>query len=394
MGLQLKNVLGGYSIDGVAERITGTGVPGSGTNDSTAQTVSAGAIYQRTDGGNVEFYLKITSGATTADWERLATIQDVEDLVGVIEWQDSALSYITDNTLAPPTENLGDRYILSHDGGAPNAAWDGASAGDIVEFDGTNWVALTPTTGTFISADDQSDRLYYWGGSSWEVKLFEATTASTGLTKVGNDIRIDASAAGDGIGFAAGVLSVNVDDSTIEIDTDTLRVKADGINDTHIDFGLGVNQVNASDLPYDNSSSGLTATDTQAAIDELDSRIDDIENPQIDDLGNTGGVEITADSVLVDEVVAVTWHLLLEDTTTGDREYVTINALHDGSADGVTDATDANYSTVDKLRFGNVAGDSISVDVNGTGGAQEMRLRINANNTFDVRVLRAEVIKF
>ena len=392
MALQLFDVLGGYSIDGVAEHIAGTGIPGSGTNDSTAQTVGAGAIYQRLIDGDAEFYIKITSGATTADWLRLATIQDVQDLIGVIEWQDSALSYITDNTLVPPTENLGDRYILSHDGGAPNAAWDGASAGDIVEFDGTNWVALTPTTGTFISADDQSDRLYYWGGSAWEVKLFESTTASNGLIKVGNDIQIDPLLAGDGLAFAAGVMSVNVDDSTIEISADTLQVKADGINDTHIDFGLGVNQVNASDLPYDNTTSGLTATDTQAAIDELDSRIDAIENPQIDNLGNTGGVEITADSVLVDEVIAITWHLLLEDTTTGDREYIQISAVHDGTA--IADATDTSYQVFAKNRLDNVPGDFINVDLNGTGAAQEMRLQVNSTNTYDTRVLRAEVINF
>ena len=130
-------------------------------------------------------------------------------LVNGLEWQDSALDYITDNTVAPPTEVSGDRYILSHDGGAPNAAWDGASAGDIVEFNGTSWVATTPTTGMFISADDETTLLYYWGGASWSTKAFESTTASTGLTKVGFDIQLaDAATNASGIQVSSGAITL------------------------------------------------------------------------------------------------------------------------------------------------------------------------------------------
>lgn len=392
MALQLFDVVGGFSIDALAQQIAGTGVPGSGTNDSTAQTALEGAIYQRTGTGNVDIYIKTGAGSTTADWTKIATVDDIADALNLIEWQDSALDYIVDNTIAPPTEVLGDRYILSHDGGAPNAAYDGASAGDIVEFDGTVWVATTPTTGMFISSDDDDTVLYYWGGAAWEVKSFEATTASTGLTKVGNDVQLDSSAAGDGLAFTAGVLSVNVDDSTIEIVTDTLQVKADGINDTHIDFGLGANQVNAADLPYDNTTSELSATQTQAAIDELDARLD-VLGEQIDTLGNTGGSPITADSVLVDEVAAITWHLLLEDST-GEREYMQISAIHNGTADGVTDADDFSYQIYAKTRLDNVQGDDIEVDLDGTGAGQVMRLRVSATANFDTRVIKSEVIYF
>jgi hypothetical protein len=167
--------------------------------------------------------------------------ENSRSLIQNFEWKDSALDYVTDNTLVPASENSGDRYILSHDGGAPNAAWDGASAGDIVEFDGTNWVATTPSTGSFISADDESGVLYYWGGASWETKAFEATTAGVGLTKTGFEIALASSVAGDGLGFAAGVLSVNVDDATVELDSDTLRVKDGGIVEAKIGAGAVTN---------------------------------------------------------------------------------------------------------------------------------------------------------
>jgi len=141
----------------------------------------------------------------------------IESLIQNFEWQESALDYVVDNTAAPASEVVGDRYILSHDGGAPNAAYDGAAAGDIVEFDGSVWVATTPTTGTFISADDESDKLYYWGGSAWSFKTFESTTASTGLTKIGFDIQLDSSSAGNGLDFTAGTLSVDPADGTISV---------------------------------------------------------------------------------------------------------------------------------------------------------------------------------
>lgn len=131
-------------------------------------------------------------------------------LINGLEWQASALDYIVNNTIAPPTEVSGNRYILSHDGGTPHANWDGAAAGNIVEFNGTVWVATAATTGMFISADDESTLLYYWGGSSWTSKAFESTTASTGLTKVGVDIRLaDAAENASGIQVSGGVITLN-----------------------------------------------------------------------------------------------------------------------------------------------------------------------------------------
>lgn len=149
-------------------------------------------------------------------------------LINNFEWANSAKDYIVDNTLAPPTEVSGDRYVLSHDGGVPNAAYDGAAAGDIVEFNGTIWVASTPTLGTFVSVDDQSDVLYYWGGSSWTTKAFEATTASTGLTKVGFDIRLADAAAANGIAVSSGTISISLaTDPGLEFNAGSLRVLVD-----------------------------------------------------------------------------------------------------------------------------------------------------------------------
>jgi len=226
------------------------------------------------------------SGSTIPDSvsvkSALQSLETAHELLSAInntfEWQESALDYITNNTVAPPTEVSGDRYVLSHDGGTPHANYDGAAAGDVVEFNGSVWTKVTPSVGTFISVDDDASLLYYWGGSAWSAKYFEATTASTGLVKVGFDVRLDASSAGAGLGFSAGVLSVNVDDSSIEINADTLRVKASGIKDTMIDFGTGANQVSASDIPVLDAGTNYTATDVEGVLTEIDGRLDTLES--------------------------------------------------------------------------------------------------------------------
>jgi hypothetical protein len=75
--------------------------------------------------------------------------------------------------------------------------------------------------------------------------------------------------AGEGLTKTGDTLDVNVDDSTIEINSDTLRVKADGINDTHIDFGTGSNQVSAVDIPIADAGSLTDETEVEGALQEL-----------------------------------------------------------------------------------------------------------------------------
>jgi hypothetical protein len=160
----------------------------------------------------------LAAGSESGDAVNFGQLSALQTLINNFEFKNSALDYVTNNTLAPATEVSGDRYVLSHDGGTPHVDWDGASAGDIVEFNGTSWVATTPTAGTFIAMDDESDGLYLFGGSAWAKKNFEATTASTGLTKIGFDIRLadNGENGANGIKVLSGVISANVDDSTIE----------------------------------------------------------------------------------------------------------------------------------------------------------------------------------
>lgn len=73
-------------------------------------------------------------------------------------------------------------------------------------------------------------------------------TAGDGLTGGGSvslggstSVALSSSVAGDGLGFSSGVLSVNVDASTIEINSDTLRVKDAGITNAKLNSEVAGN---------------------------------------------------------------------------------------------------------------------------------------------------------
>ncbi len=248
---------------------------------------------------------------------------DMNDITSLLSWQDSVLDQLT---TPPGSPVLGDRYLVI-------ATATGAFAGQenkIAEYDGASWIFTTPSTGYAVIDQTELGVVYVYGGVTWVAQSWEATTASTGLVKVGFDVRLANAATNDGINVTAGAitlvtdgqglqfvseelaleldgstlsksatglkvaaagitevelnasvagaglaggagtpLSVNVDNVTIEIATDTLQVKADGINDTHIDFGTGVNQVNALDLPIIDTLGYFTATNVEDALAEL-----------------------------------------------------------------------------------------------------------------------------
>jgi hypothetical protein len=58
------------------------------------------------------------------------------------------------------------------------------------------------------------------------------------------------------------------DGTSLEISATTLQVKANGINDLHIDWGTGANQVSAVDVPIADTGSYYTGTEVEAALQE------------------------------------------------------------------------------------------------------------------------------
>lgn len=158
------------------------------------------------------------SGVTSAVQSQL---DNLTSIINGYEWQASVLSA---TLLTPPgSPSTGDRYLIN---GTGAGGWAGHN-NVIAQWNGTVWVYTTPTTGTFVGSDAEPSVLYLFGGTTWSSKSFEASTASTGLTKVGVDIQLASSVAGNGLTFTSGVLSVNVDSQTTQITGGNVAVKLD-----------------------------------------------------------------------------------------------------------------------------------------------------------------------
>ena len=116
----------------------------------------------------------------------------------------------------------------------------------------------------------------------------DSITASTGLTRVINDIQLASSVAGEGLEFTAGVLDVKVAAAGgLEIASDELQIAADGIKDSMIDWGTGAGQVSAADVPLEDVG-GYFATDfVEAALQQLGK---DTVAAGVDYIAGAGGV--------------------------------------------------------------------------------------------------------
>ncbi|MBO67723.1 MAG: hypothetical protein CL398_05365, partial [Acidiferrobacteraceae bacterium] len=98
-------------------------------------------------------------------------------------------------------------------------------------------------------------------------------TAGDGLTVTGGGTAT--------LGGSAISLAVGVDDSTIEVNSsDKLQLKADGIKDTHIDFGTSSGQVSTADIP---EQTNLYYTDARVQT-KLDAHTPNTHSHALDDM--------------------------------------------------------------------------------------------------------------
>jgi hypothetical protein len=267
-----------------------------------AQVLAAELIVNadvKSDAAIVESKLSLDYSTSSLN----SAINTLSSTISNFEWQPSVLDIEldSDNISSPST---GDRYLINGTGLNDFAGQDNK----IAEWNGSSWDFTTPTTGMFVSVDDESDRLYNYGGSSWSVKYFEVTTASTGLTKVGFDVRLDDAVASNGIQVSSGAISAVVDDSTIEINaSQQLALKDGGILNSHVNASASIAE---SKLALDYSTSGLNTAvgaaqgdatqalaDAAAAQSDIDNHIADASGAHASSAISYSGSDLSGSDV-------------------------------------------------------------------------------------------------
>ena len=143
---------------------------------------------------------------------------EVDAAISGLDWQADVLDIQVDATLDPgASPTLGDRYLITNSAAlhANFGTITGVGDDDIVQFDGADFVVSYDVSVQGEGAlvwDQDSNTFQRYDGADWaEFGGLSGITAGDGLSKSGSTI------------------SVNVDDSSIEIATDALQVKALGI---------------------------------------------------------------------------------------------------------------------------------------------------------------------
>ena len=198
----------------------------------------------------------VGSGASTTVQGILEELEtSIATLEGAqLEWQDSVLDRLATPPVSP---TLGDRYLVI---ATATDAWVGQED-KIAEYNGATWDFTAPTTGTYLGVDDETDGIYYYGGSSWVKQLWEATTGSGFIDVTNRDVTLknltnDALIVGDGSGVAVEVNTSSVGDILAD-HTAGLTIKAGVVTNTEVDAAAGIVE---SKLSLDYSTSGLNTS--------------------------------------------------------------------------------------------------------------------------------------
>ena len=145
----------------------------------------------------------------------------------------------------------------------------------LVVASGSNDAQIAAAGGAGIKVGGESGQSFLYDGSdSWDssenMNLASGKTyniADANMLDADGAAKVRSAVAGDGLGHSAGVLAVNVDDSSIQIDSDSLQIKALGVTNAMLAGSIAstkiaeLNNFNTGDLA---EGSNLYYTDARA----------------------------------------------------------------------------------------------------------------------------------
>lgn len=203
-----------------------------------------------------------------------------------------------------------DRYLIKNQA---SSLQNGIYVVTQVGTGGTPFI-LTRATDSDTSAELNNATVYVTTGTVNSGREYTQTTANP--TVGTNDIVFvqkstgSTYTAGSGLGESpAGTFNVNVDNSTVEINADTLRVKDGGITEAKLSFDPATQaeldaHLNDTSDAHDASAisyaggTGISATDVEAAIDELATEKVDTTRTITAGNGLTGGGDLSANRTI------------------------------------------------------------------------------------------------
>lgn len=221
----------------------------------------------------------------------------LSSLIQNFEWQPSVATISL--TTPPGSPSTGDRYLIGLDTTASVATglWSGQD-GNIAEWDGSAWQFTTPTVGMFVSADDEGDKLYCFGGTLWSAKYFESTTASGFLSKSGFDIQLTDLNENNLIVGNSSNVATSIDTSStgdIEADSTTgLSIKPGIIDNADINASAAIDATKIASGVVDNTEFEHLNGVTSAIQTQIDSKLETVTDTNSIDLTKSG-VDLSAD---------------------------------------------------------------------------------------------------
>ena len=138
------------------------------------------------------------------------------------------------------------------------------------------------------------------GGTSGDVTL--NVIGGDGITANANDIALSSTVAGNGLSYSSGVLAVGVDDSSIELDSDAVQVKAGGITNAmlagsiaagKLAGSIGNSLLSNSAITIDGTSVSLGGSITTNNTQLTTEQVEDIVGGMLD--GTETGISVSYD---------------------------------------------------------------------------------------------------